>query len=199
MPKKNGPAYADFLNLTPEELSKMKGDAGQAQLRKILSVLRRGISARKGVFTRSGVYSGALHQYRQQSIMEQKNHPRYSQLTRNQLIMEIVRAQQFYSAKTSSISGVVSVQRAVEDRLFGKDSHRFLTNEEMSDYWAVYNEFVRLHPDMMYRLSSESVQQALAQLILDERVGHPGEEDFNLGFALDKAEEFLDEWEFEHM
>ena len=198
MSKKSQPNYKRYINITPEELGKTpRTDAGMQALRAALVSLRRGISARKGSFTRAGWYSYALGRYEDESLFGQEKRPKIESLSRNQLIMEIIKAQKFYSAETSTLAGAIKVQRDVERRLFGVDSSRHMTLEESRDYWSLYDEYKRLHADMYYRLGSDRLQRLLAEQVLQP--GSPiGTESFALGDAIERAHEFLEDWEYEH-
>lgn len=174
---------------------------GRRQLKNILTSLRRGIGSQKSVFTRSKTFSGALHQYEAESMFGLKNRPKIENLTRNQMIMEIVKAQKFFQSKTSTVAGARQVNREQDIRLFGKNEqglpNRVMTETERRRFWEVYEEYVHLHPDMYYRLGSSQLQSTLVNHILSSN--EIGQKNFNLGDALAEAHEFLEEWELEHL
>ena len=130
-----------------------------------------------------------------------KNRPKIENLTRNQMIMEIVKAQKFFQSKTSTVAGARQVNREQDIRLFGKNEqglpNRVMTETERRRFWEVYEEYVHLHPDMYYRLGSSQLQSTLVNHILSSN--EIGQKNFNLGDALAEAHEFLEEWELEHL
>lgn len=196
MPKQ--PQYMKYVNITPADLGRMRGDTGLSELRKILTTLRRAVGQRKSGFSRAGVYSHAVSAYEGESMfgLPPRQRPKIQSLTRNQLIMEIVKAQKFFGAKTSTVTGARIVQRDVEKRLFGPNTKRHMTIEEQRNFWAAYNEYIRLHPDMYYRLGSDRIQKLMAEKIWD--IPGFGTEDFDLGEALERVDDFLNEWEDTH-
>ena len=129
--------------------------------------------------------------------LKPKERPSIKNLTRNQLIMEVVKAQKALTGKTSTLRGARLVQREMEQRLFGRGSTRHFTIEEQRQYWAVYNEFIRLHADMYYRLGSDQIQKLLAEQMWEDK--KIATEDFDLGGALDRAYAYLEEWEDTHL
>lgn len=204
MPKKSKtPSYTQWIDFPTADLGKLKGSSGVAQLRKMLTDLRSGIRGRKASFTRAHIPSHALMTYESSTMfsLPKTQRPSVNKLTRNQLIMEIVKAQQFYHAKTSTIAGARLVKREAEKRIFGTDEkgnpRRQMTAEEAKQFWQTYNEFIRLHADMFYRLGSNQIQQLLSTSI--QRDDHFGTTLFNLGDALADAQEYMDDWELEHL
>lgn len=190
--------YKVYIDIDPADLGRMKGEQGMKELQSILRTLRRSIGARKGQFARAGIVSHALYSYEAESMFGMKKRPSIAKLTRNQLIMEVVKAQKFFKGKTSTVKGARTVQRNVEKRLFGEHTKRHLTYEESQHFWRVYNEFIRIHPDMYYRLGSDQLQRLIAEQVYDETRSY-GTENFNLGEALEDATEYIEEWEDLHL
>lgn len=88
------------------------------------------------------------------------------------------RIQEFFRAKTSSVSGAREVMRDQDIRLFGKDSRGRpiyrMTKDERTRFWSDYEEFLNQHPQWSGK--SYRVQEAISELKLngelDKKSGH---------------------------
>ena len=92
-----------------------------------------------------------------------------SQLTRNQMYLELARIQSFFQAKTSTIKGQAEVNRAQDIAIFGEDERgnpRFtMSQSQREQYWSVYMEFYNQHKSMFSKTgTSESVQKILGNI-----------------------------------
>ncbi len=80
----------------------------------------------------------------------------------NALRREFYRARNYYTAKTGTVTGAKSVQRAFEKRL----GLKHLTPEQTAKFWSLYNKLTELHPEILSaRGGSTRLQQAVANVI----------------------------------
>lgn len=172
MPKKKKSArkltQAEKISRIPiEEVSKLGGSSGEAQLRKYVTTLMSGYKRRVQSFARKGLTSYAQISL-ESSIAIPSRSPR--DMTRNQLLMEFARYSKFFNDVTSTESGIKEVNREQDARIFGVDKRgmprKTLTQEERIKFWNLYDEFLNQNPNADYRYGSESVQQALADMML---------------------------------
>lgn len=162
---------AELLSeLTPEDLAVYGGaDSDIGALVSILKTLMYGITRRASSLDSAGLYSHALENYRDigkpniEKILKISDARR----KRNRLIYEIVRAQNFFNSKSSSIRGVEQINKMQDIRIFGKDKYGRplgkLNSTQRKKYWDLYNEYKSQHTGDFYSLKSEQIQQLLGE------------------------------------
>lgn len=167
-----------YLNKPVEELAKMQGEKGREEMERGLKSLRAAFKRRMNTIQSSGHYSYALDAY----IHMDTNKRPIKSMTRNQMIAEIISYQKFFEAETSSVKGILNVNREQDIRIFGADENgnpRYtMSDDERQEFWSVYDEFIRQNRSLVPWLSSGQIQQTLAEMQLDSRKNFYSKDDF---------------------
>ena len=167
-----------YLRKSVEDLAKMQGEKGREEMIKGIQSLRRAFARRVKTIQSSGHYSYALDTY---VDMSRQRRPLKS-LTRNQMIAEIISYQKFFEAETSSVKGILNVNREQDIRIFGADENgnpRYnMSDDERQEFWSVYDEFIRQNRSLVPWLSSGQIQQTLAEMQSDSRKNFYSKDDF---------------------
>lgn len=151
--------------IPPEKLSQL----GRLNLERILKDMRYGYTRRAAAIKKSGLYSFAQEGLLKSRAKETKNKSP-KDLTPNQLVLEIVRLQDFFNAETASVKGIKDVNRRQDLRIFGADPKtgrplQTMNKDEREEYWRLYNEFRHNNSIYSSQQYSESVQLMLADAI----------------------------------
>lgn len=159
------------IDMPIEELSKLRGTAGQKQLQKYLRSLKVAYGKRKSSISKAGLYSHAIDVY------EERKNARslpINKMSRNQLIMEIVKLKSFFNSKTSSVLGIIDVNAQQDRRIFGEGIEdedgsvkKELSDIERREFWKIYNEFMNQEKALVTAYSSEHIQQVLASSMIE--------------------------------
>lgn len=92
-----------------------------------------------------------------------------SDLSWNQLLIELAREQAFFQSETSSVEGIRSLNREQDARIFGMDEQGnplySMNPAERKKYWEIYNEFQNQKNNENSRFGSNDVQRVLADAI----------------------------------
>ena len=149
-----------------EKFAKYKGESGIKVLQNAVRTLQAGYKRRVGSFKRKGLISHA------QLALEKTLPPKQrkiSDMSRNQLILEVARYSKFFNDETSTEKGIRRVNKEQDIRIFGKDKRgrplRTMSPEERIDYWDLYDEFLNVNPTESYKYGSEQVQKMLADVV----------------------------------
>lgn len=167
MPKKLTQAEK-IAKIPIEDIVKLSGEEGNKKLINYARTLKSGYKRRVASIKKQGLISHA-----QISLEEHlpKKDKKLTNLTRNQLILEIVRYQKFFNDETSSISGIRKVNAAQDARIFGVDKRghprQRMTVDERERFWSLYDEYKNQNPGGTTKYGSETVQQFLASKIVD--------------------------------
>lgn len=150
-----------------EDIIKASGPSGIKMLRGYLKTLRYGYNRRSATFRRAGIKSPAARQIEE---YQEKHKPKdISEMSRNQLVLEIVMLQDFFNAKTSTVKGIREVYKEQDKRIFGEDRRgrpaRTMSQEERDRYWALYNEYINQKRGSEERFGSGQIQMFLADAI----------------------------------
>lgn len=160
-----------IAKMNPEDLGKLKGEAGRKQLVSYLKTLRTGYNRRIASFKRQGVESYAQIAF-ENSIPENIERVPINMLTRNQLILEVIRYSNFFNAQTSNLAGIRKVNKKQDARIFGVDSRGTplyqMDQGERKRYWKFYDEFKNQNPSLVTQPFSEFTQQLLADMIFED-------------------------------
>lgn len=84
---------------------------------------------------------------------------------------ELVRLQEFFRSKGSTLAGARKISIEADRRIFGVDEknrplHR-MTVDQSKDFWKAYNEFKNINSESYVRnMGSDRIQQILAQMAL---------------------------------
>ena len=171
-----------LLNLTPDDIGKMKG----AQLRETLRGARQLFNAQASTFGKyqDKVYSHSLRkmneyyfEYGREKVVRKDGVEYYStvpqnmsHMTDNKMKMELFRLQEFFESKTSTVPGAKKVTADMARRIFGqtksgrpKDN---LTVEQWQQFWDLYDEYKAQNPADTFE-QSNLVQQSLGQMVQD--------------------------------
>lgn len=181
---------AEQLAETPiEQLTKLGGEEGRAQLIKYAKTLRTGYRRRVAQFQRKGLVSHAQLTL-EKSLPKERRAMKLNKLSRNQLILEIRRYQKFFRSKTSSVEGIKEVNKEQDLRIFGESFKSgkpisSLNQDQRITYWDYYDEFVNRYPNYIARYGSERVQEVLADAIEGSALG--SDRAAGILEALDKA------------
>lgn len=165
MAKKRLTKAEQHAQIPPEKLGQM----GRLNLERILKDMRYGYTRRAAAIKKSGLYSFAQEGLLKSRTKETKN-KRPKDLTLNQLVLEIVRLQDFFNAETASVKGIKDVNRRQDLRIFGADPKtgrplQTMSKDEREEYWRLYNEFRHNNSIYSSQQYSESVQLMLADAI----------------------------------
>ena len=181
---------AEQIARTPiESFMTLKGKEGRKALENVAKTLMAGYKRRVGSFKRKNLVS-----YAQISLEASipPNRKQIKDMSRNQLILEIARYQKFFNDQTSSEAGIRSVNREQDVRIFGADKrgrpNRTMTSQERLRYWSMYDEYLNINPTETYKYGSESVQQALADIMFTQ--GTTGEDFMSI---MDRVQQKLQE------
>lgn len=148
-----------------EEVSKY----GTAELLSALRTLSSGYKRRVGSFIRRGIFSYAQEKF--ESSMQGKGKP-FSEMSRNQLLIEYFRYANFFNDKTSTVEGIKQVNREQDIRIFGEGRGGrplySMHEDERKQFWRLYDEFKNQNKDATTKYGSESIQQSLADMLLNQ-------------------------------
>lgn len=143
------------------------------KLRGYLRVLSSGYRRRVGSFRRKGLVSYAQISFEVSFPENIKGKP-IKDLSRDQLILEIARYQHFFNSSTSSEKGIIKVNREQDKRIFGVDRRgrplNTLSQEEREYFWNFYEEFKNQFPEWSTQPFSETVQQSLADSMINDPI-----------------------------
>lgn len=161
MPRKT--KAEQFASVPFQEVTKMSTDA----LRKQAKRLRTAFNRRVKSIERAGKFSYAAEQYRPKAETARD----INRMTRNQLLSELANMQSFFQAESSTIRGINRLEREQDARIFGKTPsgrpRRRMSNTEREKFWSLYSEYENMYHDTNTRYPSESVQQMIAEEMLE--------------------------------
>lgn len=153
-----------------EDIVKLGGKEGRKQLEGYVRTLQSGYKRRVGSFVRQGLISYAQISLEASMPLSSRQ---IKDMSRNQLILEIARYQKFFNDKTSSIKGIMEVNKEQDIRIFGSDKkgrpRKTMTQEERTQYWSLYDEFLNQNPNASSKYGSESVQQQIAEAMFSQQ------------------------------
>lgn len=224
MPKKKTKAE-QVAGLSWEELNRMKATKADLKiLANYVNILRQGYKRRVAMFKKKGVFSYAAESAKKLKIrdtsasriiadaMKNKNFSEKENLAtaRNRLLHEFAKYQQFFESDTSTLEGIEIVNAEQDERIFRKNQNKKAMNDdERKEFWSAYDEFnVQVKNKTAY-MTSETVQQYLADVMFtldneDVEVPEDNEDaevsEDNIKFTLDNSGEYtkyLDEYGIE--
>lgn len=92
-----------------------------------------------------------------------------SKMKKSELQPELYRLQEFFGAKTSTVTGARKVAIETDRRIFGVDENGKplfrMKKDEASNFWANYHAFEELNEAFVRNATSEFVQQVLGEWI----------------------------------
>lgn len=159
-----------IVSMKPEQFAKMKGKSGLEKLRRMYTTLKSMYTRRTNQIKKAGLVSHAQLAYERDDTPSSKKTA--NTLTRNQLILEILRYQDFFKAKTSTIEGIQGVNKEQDQRIFeaeGGKTPRNMTEEERELFWDLYDEFKNKYADWREKLSSDEIQKKIASRMFSPR------------------------------
>lgn len=170
-----------------EEVAGMKGEEIE-KLRNYVSTLMSGYKRRVASFRRNDLVSFAQISF-ENSISNPNR--KIKDMNRNQLLMEFARYSKFFNDLTSTSEGIRQVNREQDARIFGVDKKgrpiKTMSTSERTRFWTLYDEFLNQNPNADSRYGSDSVQQTIAEMMID------GEADSqNISSLLDRVSENLE-------
>ena len=178
---------AKLKNLSPEKLGRMK----EEQIRQILTEARKVVKTQAEKFEKysSTVYSPAYEKIKDYYGESAEN---VESMTRNQMLSEVFRLQDFVNAKTSTIPGARKVALEQDKRIYGVDKfgrpNYRMSVDEREKYWSLYQEFLNQNPSGERAYTSDKIQEFLGSMAKSNR----GEKlDFNAE-TLDRLKQELD-------
>lgn len=148
----------------------MGGKKGVERLRKMYTTLKSAYTRRTNQIKKAGLVSHAQLAYERDETPTRRKTA--SSMTRNQLILEILRYQDFFKAKTSTVEGINEVNKEQDTRIFeveGGEKSRDMTPEERELFWDLYDEFKNKYSDWRSRFGSEQIQKMLATRMFSPR------------------------------
>lgn len=158
----SGKSIDEFINLNYEDINRM----GERDLRAIASRLVSASNKRIRRLEKNNLadISPSMHDIRGQFSLKGAK-------TRESVMHQILRMQQFMSRKTSTIKGFNEVKQKTYARIMGyegkapKKLKPFTTNEQEKEFWRKYRtvmEDTRINADIGYtKLISEEIQKQL--------------------------------------
>lgn len=173
MAKKKLTKAEKVAQVPAEQIGKLRGEAGRAQLINYVRTMRMGYNRRVAAFKRKGLVSHAQITL-ENSLPNKRRRMSLDKLSRNQLILEFIRYQRFFNSETATEKGIRRINREQDIRIFGTDlSGRKpageMTQDERIRYWSYYDEFKNQYPNLIARYGSERIQETLAsQIAIDE-------------------------------
>lgn len=177
MPYKNKISLAEQgRRMKPEDFAKYSARQGNLdQLRKIYMAMRASYGKRVSSFKRADLYSHAQTQY--EMSRSTADNGRMKDYSRNQLIAEIVRLQNFFNAESSTLAGIRRLNYEQDVRLFGvvpgsTEPRYRMTNDQRKRFWNLFNEYSG--SSAFTQFASSQVQNALVDLMVG-----PESQDFN--------------------
>lgn len=153
-----------FKKMTPKEVSALKIN----EMRSLVNQGRAMASKRLRTFEKNpSVFSYAvdkLSDYYEEGMGDIKKK------SRNQLMQEVFRLQEFFNSKTSTITGSRAVAREQDIRIFGaaedgKPKSR-MTREQRERYWSLYDEFLNQKKNAYFIFTSDKIQQYLGEMVV---------------------------------
>lgn len=155
--------------MDPQSFGRLKGEAGRAKLEGYLKTLRYGYKRRAQAIKKSGLYSHAMYQFED---VPGNLFRSYDKMTNNQIIAEIIRLSNFFNSRTASVQGIREVNKEQDRRIFGETKTgkplQQMTESERKLYWALYNEYFNNDSTRTSKFGSNSVQQTLADMLVEE-------------------------------
>lgn len=164
------------------------------KLQDMVLKLRMGYKARLRDFEKKGLYSFAADKFenpKKGNILDprtpgqiveeytkglERGSQEYKEAVaeaRNKLVHEFAKYQQFFQQKTSTVAGIreVNEQQMRQIQMMGGDSEGFdeMTQEELKEFWSVYDEFKAIADRASPYRSTES-QQAVYQVMFNDTI-----------------------------
>lgn len=166
-----------------EEVAKLTtSGVDMERLQNLVADLRRGYKARLKLFEKKGLYSYAADKAEKEMGIDPRT-PRQivSDVTseadpeqmgqalaraRNILLSEFAKYQQFFQQKTSTVAGIQEVNEAQARQIQGTLSPVSMSQQELSQFWDLYDEFKSLADRNSPYRSVES-QRAVYQVMFN--------------------------------
>lgn len=161
------------------------------KLQDMVLKLRMGYKARVRDFNKKGLFSYAADKMEKDKILDPRTpsqivadftrglesgseeYRKAMAEARNKLVHEFAKYQQFFQQKTSTIAGIreVNEQQARQIQGLGSGSAEFdeMTQEELREFWSVYDEFKSMVDRSSPYRSTES-QQAVYQVMFNDTI-----------------------------
>lgn len=169
------------------------------QLRPILKQARELYEKQRSVFeSHPNTYSYAFEKM-EEFYSERGGQKSLSKMKKTELQTELYRLQDFFSAKSSTITGARKISRDVNARVFGVNESTGRPNYSMTlsqsrEFWAIYNEFKNLEGESFIRnMSSNTVMQELGQMIRGHFKSNRGESTYFNASDFSRLKERLEE------
>lgn len=173
----------NLVQMTPSEIGKLKSP----ELRELLRGARQLYTNQEKTFEKyeKTVFSPALD--KMQEYYDRVGKRQVSRMNMSAMRNELFRIQEFFDAKTSTVSGARKVAMEQDRRIFGvqtdsgisyteksgKPTAR-MTLEQRINFWASYNEFVSMEKANYVRnMGSNTIQTVLAGMILESAERFP--------------------------
>ena len=167
MPKKL--SKKSLLSLGFIEIRKM---TVKDQLRPTVKQARALYEKQRSVFeSHPNTYSYALEKM-EEFYSDRGGQKALSKMKKTELQAELYRLQDFFSAKSSTLTGAKKISRDANARIFGVNEstgrpNRSMTLSQSREFWAIFNEFKNLEGESYVRnMGSNTVLQELGQMII---------------------------------
>lgn len=151
------------------EIRKMKV---KDQLRPLVKEARELYKKQRSVFeSHPNTYSYALEKM-EEFYSDRGGAKTVAKMNKKELQTELYRLQDFFSAKSSTLTGARKISRDANARIFGVNEstgrpNRSMTLAQSKEFWAIYNEFKNLEGESYVRnMGSNTVLQELGQMII---------------------------------
>lgn len=162
----------EFIRLNQEQRAE-----AVSTLQKIFEERAKQLGTKTSIWTESQILKNWLDEYAPDTHDIQETLIDVEKASPNQLLAQFARLQNFFTAKSSTLSGTEAIALEQDKRLFGTHAEMIagrwvqvanerLTREERKEFWDLYDDYNAMYPMKLESYGSGEIQEVLSDMYM---------------------------------